>query len=356
MTSMLSDMLQASFSKFASQFNPSSGGQGDTAPAQTAQTVASEPTVDVASNVDDSQHRGPEDQSEGEVIDSEGEPADPTATSLPTLEQLKMSEEEPREYDAFSLASVSVPTSSKRPWRALGDSKDSQSQPQDNSNVRQARPQAVAKAPSTKSTHSDQRSVQLHSDQRQVQLRVPQDQANFPVLAPQGQGHRQGLGRPVVARRDDLDSLFEEEFSVDLDNEAVLKEKQARSEILDKVAEFCNLDRQDPRIQKEFMGMRLPAYNAPAKKSIEISLPWHSSTIPIADMNHDIVRGKLNKSLKPQNPSKPWSPKDFFGGPGYYVHNTQGYLAKPDSLVVLSRAPLLSARQRINPFSCTKEP
>ena len=142
-----------------------------------------------------------------------------------------------------SLASVSVPTSSKRPWRALGDSKDSQSQPQeDNSNVRQARPQAVAKAPSTKSTHSDQRSVQLHSDQRQVQLPAPQDQANFAVLAPQGQGHRQGLGRPVVARHDDLDSLFEEEFSVDLDNEAVLKEKQARSEILDKVAEFCNLD------------------------------------------------------------------------------------------------------------------
>ena len=157
---------------------------------------------------------------------------------------------------------------------------------------------------------------------------------------PQGQGHRQGLGRPVVARRDDLDSLFnEEEFSVDLDNEAVLKEKQARSEVLDKVAEFCNLDRQDPQIQKEVMGMRLPAYNAPAKKSIEISLPWHSSTIPIADMNHDIVRGKFNKSLKPQNPAKPWSPKDFFGGSGYYVHNTQGYLAKPDSLVVPSRAP-----------------
>ena len=339
MTSMLSDMLQASFSKFASQFNPSSGGQGATAPAQTAQTVASEPTVDVASNDDDSPYRGPEDQSEGEVTDSEGEPADPTATGLPTLEQLKMSEEEQQEYDAFSLASVSVPTSSKRPWRALVDSKDSQSQPQDNSNVRQARPQAVAKAQSIKSTHSDQRSVQLHSDQRQVQLRAPQDQANFPVLAPQGQGRRQGLGRPVVARLDDLDSLFEEEFSVDLDSEAVVKEKQARSEILDKVAEFCNLDRQDPRIQKEVMGMRLPAYNAPAKKSIEISLPWHSSTIPIADMNHDIVRGKLNKSLKPQNPTEPWSPKDFFGGSGYYVHNTQGYLAKPDSLVVPSRAP-----------------
>ena len=148
-----------------------------------------------------------------------------------------------------------------------------------------------------------------------------------------------------------MDSLFnEEEFSVDLDNEAVLKEKQARSEILDKVFEFCNLDRRDPQIQKEVMGMRLPAYNAPAKKSIEISLPWHSSTIPIQDMNHDIVRGKFNKSLKLQNPSKPWSPKDFFGGSSYYVHNTQGYLAKPDSLVVPSRAPPAERTAEDQPF------
>ena len=131
-------------------------------------------------------------------------------------------------------------------------------------------------------------------------------QASLSKFGTQGQGQRQGLGRPVVVQRDDIDSLFnEEEFSIDLDNEAVLKEKQARSEVLDKVAEFCNLDRQDPQIQKEVMGMRLPAYNAPAKKSIKISLPWHSSTIPIADMNHDIVRGKFNKSLKPQNPAKP---------------------------------------------------
>ena len=165
--------------------------------------------------------------------------------------------------------------------------------------------------------------------QRQVQLRAPQDQANFPVLVPQGQvqGQRPVLGRPVVVRRDDLDSLLGEDFSVDLDNEAVLKEKQARSEILDKIAEFCNLNRQDPRVQKEVMGMRLPAYNAPTKKSIEISRPWHSTTIDIADLNNDIVRGKFNKSLKPLNPSKPWSPKEFFGASGYYVHNTQGYLA-----------------------------
>ena len=315
MTTMLSDMLQASLSKFASQFNPA-GGQMDSAPAQ---TVASEPTLDVASNYDDTP-QGPADQCEGEIIDSDGDPADSADAGIPILDNLKMSEEEQRDYDAFSLASVSVPASSKRPRRAQVDSKISQSQAQDDSNVRQARPQAVAKAQSVKSAQSDQRSVQLQSDQRSVQLRSAQDQTNFPVLAPQGQ--RQGLGRPVLARRDDLDSLFnEEEFSVDLDIEAVLKEKQARSEVLDKVAEFCNLNRQDPQIQKEVMGMRLPAYNAPAKKSIEISLPWHSSTIPIAEMNHDIVRGKLNKSLKPQNPAKPWSPKDFFGGSGYYTHN-----------------------------------
>ena len=54
MTSMLSDMLQSSLSKFASQFNTSSGGQGDSAPAQ---TVASVPTVDVASNCDDTPPR-----------------------------------------------------------------------------------------------------------------------------------------------------------------------------------------------------------------------------------------------------------------------------------------------------------
>ena len=64
-------MLQASLSKFASQFNPSSGGQGDSAPMQ---AVASEPTADVASNYDDTP-QGPEDQSEGEIIGSEGDPA-----------------------------------------------------------------------------------------------------------------------------------------------------------------------------------------------------------------------------------------------------------------------------------------
>ena len=186
------------------------------------------------------------------------------------------------------------------------------------------------------------------SDQRSVQLRSVKDRdepaAQFPVLA-------QGQRRPVVVRRDDVDSLFnEEDYSVNLDNVAVLKEKQARSEALDRVAEFCDLKRQDPQSQKEVLGMRLPAYNAPAKKSIEISLPCYSSVIPIADMNNNIVRGKLNKSLKPQNTAKPWSPKDFFGGSGYYTHNTRGYLAKPECLEVPSRPPPAECTAEDQPF------
>ena len=175
MTSMLSDMLQASLSKFASQFNPSSGGQGDSAPTQ---TVTSVPTLNVASNYDDTP-QGPEDQSEGEIIDSEGDPAD---AGLPILDNLKMSEEEQRDYDAFSLASVSVPVS-KRPWRAQEDLKVSKPQPQDVSIASLARPQAVAKAQSIRLTQSDQRSVQLRSVQDQ-----PVSRAHFPVLVPQGQG------------------------------------------------------------------------------------------------------------------------------------------------------------------------
>ena len=96
-------------------------------------------------------------------------------------------------------------------------------------------------------------------------------QAQFPVLVSQGQGLSQGQGRPVEVRRDYRDYLYnEEEFSIDLDNEAVLREKQVRSEALDRVAEFCNLDRHDPETQKEVMSMRLPAYNAPAKTSIAL--------------------------------------------------------------------------------------
>ena len=75
-------MLQSSLSKFTSQFNPSSGGQGDSAPTQ---TVVSVPTMDVASDREDIPP-GPEDQSGG-IFDSEGDSAD---AGIPRLDSLKM--------------------------------------------------------------------------------------------------------------------------------------------------------------------------------------------------------------------------------------------------------------------------
>ena len=69
MTSMLSDMLQASFKKFASQFNTNSGGQGNNSNEDTVpKEKFSEATVVVAydDDNDNSPQRGPEDQSEGE--------------------------------------------------------------------------------------------------------------------------------------------------------------------------------------------------------------------------------------------------------------------------------------------------
>ena len=69
MTSMLSDMLQTSFQKFASQFNTNSGGQGNNSQEDSVpKEKFSEATVDVAYDVDNdnSPQRGPEDQSKGE--------------------------------------------------------------------------------------------------------------------------------------------------------------------------------------------------------------------------------------------------------------------------------------------------
>ena len=54
--------------------------------------------------------------------------------------------------------------------------------------------------------------------------------------------------------------------------------------------------------------------------------------------------------MKPQNLAKPWSPKEFFGGSGYYTHNTQGYLAKLESLVVPSRPPPAERTAEDQPF------
>ena len=47
-----------------------------------------------------------------------------------------------------------------------------------------------------------------------------------------------------------------------------------------------------------------------------LALPWHSTAAEIADLNFDIVTGKLNKRMKSRNPARPWGPKDFFLGVG----------------------------------------
>ena len=133
---------------FASQFKPSSGGQGESVSTQNVASVYEESPSDQ------------EDQSEGENVNSEGDPAD--MQGIPSLDSLRMTEEEERVSNTFSLPPVTIP---KRSWRAHEDSKDSRShsQAQDVSSTSQTRPvitQVVVQAQSTRSrsVQSDQRS------------------------------------------------------------------------------------------------------------------------------------------------------------------------------------------------------
>ena len=80
----------------------------------------------------------------------------------------------------------------------------------------------------------------------------------------------------------DLDPFAEDDnFSLNLQDNAALREKEAHSEVLDRVAEFCQLDTANAEAKKEILGMRLPAYNAPTKTAIVLALPWHSSSVQI---------------------------------------------------------------------------
>ena len=85
--------------------------------------------------------------------------------------------------------------------------------------------------------------------------------------------------------------------------------------------------------------MQRPIYNGPKKRAIELALPWHNLTIQITQGNHEIVTGRLSKSMKSLNPAKRWGPRDHFAGSGYYAHNAEGYVPKPESLRVPSRPP-----------------
>ena len=69
------------------------------------------------------------------------------------------------------------------------------------------------------------------------------------------------------------------------------------------------------------MGMQKPIYNAPKRRAIQLTLPWHNPTIQITQRNYDIVNGKLSKSMKSLNPGTPWGLRDHFTGSGHYTHN-----------------------------------
>ena len=59
----------------------------------------------------------------------------------------------------------------------------------------------------------------------------------------------------------------------------------------------------------------------------------------IADHNFKIFTGKLNRRMKSCDPARPWGPKDFFSGVGYHTYNLEGYVRKPESLVISPRPP-----------------
>ena len=88
-------MLQSSLSKLASQFKPSTGGQGESVSTQ---------------NVASDQEKNPSDQddhSEGENVNSEGDPAD--TQGIPRLDSLRMTEEAERDFSTFNTAMFVVP-------------------------------------------------------------------------------------------------------------------------------------------------------------------------------------------------------------------------------------------------------
>ena len=83
------------------------------------------------------------------------------------------------------------------------------------------------------------------------------------------------------------------------EREASLIEQQARSELLDRVVTFCSLEWSDSEEQNKVMGIKKnPVYHALTRAANNLSLPWHTSVVEIADCNFNIVTGKLSKCMK----------------------------------------------------------
>ena len=66
------------------------------------------------------------------------------------------------------------------------------------------------------------------------------------------------------------ESLIDEDRLSDFpESGASLIAKQAQSELLDRVANFCRLERGDTEEQKRAMGMKHPYYHDPARATIK---------------------------------------------------------------------------------------
>ena len=86
-----------------------------------------------------------------------------------------------------------------------------------------------------------------------------------------------------------------------------MREKQARSELLEWGANFCGLQRSGTEDTTKVIRMMNPPYRAHKPRP-----SWHSSSVEIAERNYNIVTGKLSKKMKKLSPAKPWGIKGFF--------------------------------------------
>ena len=151
-----------------------------------------------------------------------------------------------------------------------------------------------------------------------------------PAYFPQAQA-----APPRGARRVPSESLLDEDRLLDF-SESVAS-LIAQSELLDRVANFCELERGETEAQKRVMGMKRPFYHDPARATINLALPWPNVAEKIADLNFKIVNG--HNGMKSCHPAKPLGSRDFFTSVGYHTQYLEGYVPSPESLVIPSKLP-----------------
>jgi len=122
--------------------------------------------------------------------------------------------------------------------------------------------------------------------------------------------------------------LLEDSF---FDNdEDILRERQARAELLDQAAKFSGLERAPEVDCTQVVGM--DHLSTSRRASVNLALPWSKNVEKIASLNHNIVKGKVNKSnSKPLDVPKPWPLRALFSGTGYPTHVMESYHPKPES-------------------------